>query len=281
MGYYTSYDILIGNPNVNPTYRKYEDQTKNEVKKYKWHDKSRLILKDGTITPIGESDLDGEFTLLKKNISYSFSGANNIKNSNKYDGIFINNKVYNILSKHKNYKKCIKDKNFYKLLKKYYKKKSKPKTQLEKYLGSQDCLIPRYPNNVLSNKEKIDYGYILEKDIWKFVDPDLKTKDGLKNKKRILNIIDNFVKFACKEKIEKKGIISLKLIFKNNKSNKFWNIEYSNIKYIVNYGKIGNKGKILSKKSTLNNTKKLIDSKIKKGYKKKAKEKNIKKFTLK
>ena len=130
MGYYTSYDILIGNPNINPTYYKENNKkTKDDIRRYKWHDKTRIILKDGKVTPIGECDLEGEFKLLKNNKSYYYSDLYFINNSDNYDGIFINNKVYRYLINHKDYKKCMKDKNLYQLLKKYEKKNIKQKTQ--------------------------------------------------------------------------------------------------------------------------------------------------------
>jgi predicted DNA-binding WGR domain protein len=57
---------------------------------------------------------------------------------------------------------------------------------------------------------------------------------------------------------------------KDEKSEKFWKIEYLPEKdgeYRINYGKIGSQGKVISKSDTWININKIIQSKIKKGYK--------------
>jgi predicted DNA-binding WGR domain protein len=57
--------------------------------------------------------------------------------------------------------------------------------------------------------------------------------------------------------------------FNDGKSHKFWNITYNTGgEYTVNYGKIGSDGRTTTKKDTKENIQKLIDSKVKKGYKK-------------
>ena len=63
-----------------------------------------------------------------------------------------------------------------------------------------------------------------------------------KYKKRIETIIENFLNFACKfeintDKSKIKNIVQIKLIYTDEKSNKFWNIEYTPNDYKVNYGK--------------------------------------------
>jgi len=62
-------------------------------------------------------------------------------------------------------------------------------------------------------------------------------------------------------------------VYEDEKSNKFWEITYDNIKeekikYIVRYGKTDTPGsRSKPKKDTLKNIEKLIETKIKKGYK--------------
>ena len=65
----------------------------------------------------------------------------------------------------------------------------------------------------------------------------------------------------------------------DEKSNKFWNIEYTPNEYKVNYGKKNTIGKKLCKKSIIIDTQKLIESKLNKGYKQISK-KLIKNFTI-
>lgn len=291
MGYTTFYDVLIGNPNENPSH-------KEKNSKYNWHDKARLILKDGSVTTVGHCDKEGECVLERKEkaiipifgkkIKYVYTDDRFI-DEDWVEGIFITDKTYKYLLKNKKFKKCTKGKNLYKLIEQFLKKKIK--TQLEDYKYSQDCRLydkNEYQDedyNTYSKKDKLFFGYILEKDIWKFVNPDSKTKEGKKNKKRIEDIINKFVEFACKEKNINKNlkknnrIISLKLIYKDVKSSKYWNIEYNNTDYKVHYGKTGTKGLTLSKKSSLDKIEKLIESKIKKGYKQKGKKKLLKKFS--
>ena len=289
MGYSTFYDVLIGNPNENPSHKKKDS-------KYNWHDKARLILKDGTVTTVGHCDKEGEcvldikekaiIPLFEKKIKYSYTDHRFIS-EDMIEGIFITDKTYKYLLKNKKFKKCTKGKNLYKLIKQFLKKNIK--TQLENYKYSQDCKLydkDEYQDeefNNYSNKNKLFFGYILDKDIWKFVNPDSKTKEGIKNRKRIEGIINKFVKFACKQKNKNKnidGIISLKFIYKDIKSSKYWNIEYTNTEYKVHYGRVGTKGLTLSKKLSLNKIEKLIESKIKKDYKQKGRKKILKKFSF-
>ena len=58
--------------------------------------------------------------------------------------------------------------------------------------------------------------------------------------------------------------------FNDGKSHKFWNITYNTEggEYTVKYGKIGSDGRTTTKTDTKENIQKLIDSKVKKGYKK-------------
>lgn len=66
-----------------------------------------------------------------------------------------------------------------------------------------------------------------------------------------------------------KQINSEMYIYQDEKSNKFWRIEYipnEDGEYRIEYGRMGKPGKIESKNDTWVKIKKLIDSKTKKGY---------------
>ena len=286
MGYSTVFSILICNPTVISNINN---------KDYDWNCKSRMILLDGTITDIGTCDQEGVFILDKKDKSFfsifskkkSYRVAYNKNEVN--DGFILSDIVYKYLKKHKDFKKCIKNKNLFNLLKSY-----KPKTEMNKYIGQQDVMIynpkDNNVNNKMTNKNKLFFGYILDKDLWKFKNPEYKSKDGIRNKKRIMKIINDFVKFCCKNNTSKnntsknnntntnnsntnnsknKKLIVKRYELKDDKSNKFWTIEYNkNGDFSTIYGKIGTNGrKSKIKKSSKEEIKKLIDSKVKKGYK--------------
>ena len=62
---WTTYCILSGNPSV----LSYNSNNN----KYKWQEKVRVILKDGSITELGKCNLEGIFTLNSKSKSvFSF-----------------------------------------------------------------------------------------------------------------------------------------------------------------------------------------------------------------
>ena len=278
MGVVTIYDILTDNPGIMKV-----EHNKNL---YEWHNKVRVILKDGSISDIGHYNGEGSvyigkekkylFDFFSKGKEYWVVDSDTINFNNEYDGFLMNNYVYSLLLKNKNYKKCTKDKSLYELLLSHIPKKKKSlSTNL---LGIQQIYIPDNDNNNYDSK-------LIIKNIWTLTNPKLSTKDGIKNKKRIETIIENFLNFACKYKINTdkskiKNIIQLKLIYKDEKSNKFWNIEYTPDEYRVNFGKKNTNGKKQYKKSNIKDTEKLIISKLKKGYKKISK-RSIKDFTIK
>ena len=77
-------------------------------------------------------------------------------------------------------------------------------------------------------------------------------------------------KNKCSSKSSIKQLSSNMYINQDDKSNKFWKIEYmpnDEGEYRIEYGRMGKPGKIESKSDTWIKIKKLIDSKIKKGYK--------------
>ena len=278
MGAFTIFDILTDNPGI--------IKVEHNKNLYEWHNKVRVILKDGSISDIGYYNGEGSvyigkekkylFDFFSKRKEYWVVDSDTINFNNEYDGFLMNNYVYNKLLTNKNYKKCTKDKNLYELLLSYIPKKKKSlSTNL---LGIQQIYIPENDNNNSDSK-------FIIKNIWTLTNPNLSTIDGKKNKKRIETIIENFLNFSCKFKIntdksKKKKIIQIKLIYEDEKSNKFWNIEYTPDEYKVNYGKKNTKGKTQYKKSNIKDTEKLIESKLKKGYKQISK-RLIKDFTIK
>jgi predicted DNA-binding WGR domain protein len=269
MGYFTIYCILTGAPGIVRIF----DVDK---RKYKWNNSVRAILKNGNVSDIGTYDYYGNvvikgkkkstFDLFPKEEKYSVSDE--VINFSETDGYLINALVYKMLMKNKCFKECIKGKNLYNLLYKFIKN-NKLRTN---FAGVQEIII---------KDEYYEFDDILKKNLWLLTNPESKTKNGIRNKTRIDKIISNFTKFVCKSKENGiKEYTFLKLIFKDTKSNKFWNIQYSNKgEYKIHYGRIGSKGKILSKKGNIDEIYKIIHNKIKKGYKK-ISEKNIKKFTL-
>lgn len=276
MGAFTIFDILTDNPGI--------IKVKHNKNLYEWNNKVRVILKDGSVSDIGYYNGEGSVYIgkEKKHLSDFFSkrkeywvaDSDTINYNYEYDGFLMNNYVYNKLLMNKNYKKCTKDKNLYELLLSYIPKKKKSlSTNL---LGMQQIYIPENDDNNSDSK-------FIIKNIWTLTNPNLSTIHGKKNEKRIETIIENFLNFSCKFKIntdKSKKIIQIKLIYEDEESNKFWNIEYTADEYKVNYGKKNTKGKTQDKKSNIKDTEKLIESKLKKGYKQISKG-LIKYFTIK
>ena len=143
--------------------------------------------------------------------------------------------------------KHLKNKNLFDLLKKFYKKNRK--------------------NMFYDFGEQTIYIDAIEEDkIWQLENPD-KNK---RNKEHIEKIIDNFFIFSCKNKNETKNKLITKYYeLKNDVSNKFWKISYSDVYYKITYGKIGSKGKTVEKDENITKILKLIKSKEDKGYKQK------------
>ena len=184
MGYMTLSSKLIGNPTVIRNFRN----------KHKWQFKTRMVFKDSSVSEIGKCDQEGYFYVNNNSFfsffskSYLYSYGNVIK-----DGFIITDIVYKYLKKNKNFNKCIKN-NLYNLLKKY-----KSKNQMDKYSSQQDVMIyDSKKNDKMTNKEKIFVGYILDKDLWKFENPELNSSDSKKNKKRIMKIINDFINYSYK-----------------------------------------------------------------------------------
>jgi hypothetical protein len=179
MGIFTVYDILTGNPG----YIRAEHINK---KLYSWQNKVRAVLENGSVSKIGEYNLEGTilckgtkksaFNLFPKKEEYQVIDGNMIDYKTfdgylfedwKNDGFLINNKVYNMLKKHKNYKKCIKDKNLYELLLSFIPKKKK---SLSTHLvGMQEVYIP-------DDNNQWEDAQLIRKNLWTLTDPDVKNK---------------------------------------------------------------------------------------------------------
>ena len=229
MGQWTTFCILSGNPSV----LSYNSNSN----KYKWQENVRVILKDGSITDIGKCDIEGTFTLDSKSKSifsfFSKKGEYRVADSatifllnDSFDaqGFIISDLVYKYLKKNKKFNKCTKNKNLFELLKSFI-----PKNKLlSKYVGIQTVTI----NNENSNYVKY------KKYLWQLVNPESKTKDGKQNKKRIQQIINNFVKFCCKNN-------NIKNIFNNNYNNNYNNNNKNNFNNIFNFNKNISKNKKL------------------------------------
>ena len=194
MGAFTIFDILTDNPGI--------IKVEHNKNLYEWHNKVRVILKDGSISDIGYYNGEGSvyigkekkylFDFFSKRKEYWVADSDTINFNYEYDGFLMNNYVYNKLLTNKNYKKCTKDKNLYELLLSYIPKKKKSlSTNL---LGIQQIYIPENDNNNSDSK-------FIIKNIWTLTNPNLSTIDGKKNKKRIETIIENFLNFSCKFKI--------------------------------------------------------------------------------
>ena len=289
MGAYTVYDALIDNPGI-IYYINNINNIKVNKKLFDWHNKVRVVLKSGEITDIGYYNGEG-YVVINKSFFFNkkYKVIDNKKNNDDCDdcdGFILIDKIYKLLKSNKKFNKCIKNKNLYTLLKDFNsinKKNTGPPKEF-KNLSSQ---------YVYYDDKFLDEDCILKKDIWSFTNPEIKSKDGIKNKKRIQKIIDLFINFICKVNksknlnkskninLNKKNkVLSLYYELTNNKSNKYWHIQYNNDgKYIIKYGRIGKNGKIIKKNDKLYKIKKLIESKIKKGYKLIIK-KNMKTFII-
>jgi predicted DNA-binding WGR domain protein len=279
MGGFTVNDALIDNP-VSINYI----GNKINSKPFNWIKKLRVIFKNGELSNIGYYDGEGYFVLDDKSF-FSYISPKKYKitdmQKKKYldgDGYIILDKTYNLLKSNKKFNDCTKNKNLYTLLENFNNSNQKKTGPPSNYTSSQYV----YYDPTFLNEDSI-----LKKDIWAFTDPDINSKDGIKNKKRIEKIIDLFIKYSCKKddktlslNISNNKIISLYYEFIDNKSNKYWHIQYNKDgNYKIKYGKIGSTGIIIEKTNKIQNIEKIIETKIKKGYKLIYK-KNLKTFTI-
>ena len=238
-GMFFVYDMLIGNPNCVPS----EENTK----KYNWMNRIRVIYKNGKIS--SKAGLyNGYGKVFFKDVKEGVP-VSDILSDGDYanEGYILLDKTYKMLKKHKSFD-CLKDKNLFELLKKFYKKNKKNMFYLSS--GSLD----------IKNS-------IPEDEIWQLENPD----ENLKNRERIIKILDNFYLFACKnvDKPKNNKLITKYYELINNSSSKFWKITYKDGYFKVTYGKIGSKGKTIEKYEPLTKILKLIETKEDKGYQKK------------
>ena len=191
MGIFTVCDILTGNPGF--IYLTDEDK-----KLYNWNNNVRVVLKDGTVTKIGQYFLDGNvriqdkqkslFDLFPKKHEYIVGDKSNLNDfvNYEYDGFLLNDSVYNFIKKHKDYKKCIKNKFLYYILEKFALN-----DKTDNFEGIQEMYIP-------SNNDNSPDDLYIKKKLWMLVDP--KLPEGVKNKNRIMKIVNNLYKYVCKDK---------------------------------------------------------------------------------
>jgi predicted DNA-binding WGR domain protein len=237
-GMFFVYDMLIGNPDCVPSEEK--------SKKYNWMNSVRVVYKNGKIS--AKSGIyNGYGKVLFKDVKEGVP-VSDILSDTDYanDGYILLDKTYKMLKKHKSFG-CLKDKNLFDLLKKFYNKNKK---NMFYDFGEQTIYIAAIPENK----------------IWQLENPD----KNLKNRQRIIKIIDNFYDFACKNGEKSKSKLTTKYYeLINNSSSKFWKITYKDGYYKVTYGKIGSKGKTIEKHEPLTKILKLIQTKKDKGYQKK------------
>ena len=176
--------------------------TGDDKKLYNWNNNIRVVLKNGSVSNIGMYNMEYKaiiiekkksiFNLFPKKQKYWVADEqllDNVPEVYKHDGFLLNDYVYNLIKKHKDYKKCVKNKNLYELLKTFLPKKNE---KLYANLDSfQEVHIPLNKMNEYDTE-------ILKKKLWMLIDP--KLPNGIKNKNRIIKIINNFYKFVCKNK---------------------------------------------------------------------------------
>jgi hypothetical protein len=168
-GMFFVYDMLIGNPNCVPALQE-------KSKKYNWMNSVRVVYKNGKIS--AKAGLyNGYGKVLFKDVKEGVL-VSDILSDGDYanDGYMILDKTYKMLKKYNSFG-CLKDKNLFDLLKKFYKKNKKNMFYLSS--GAID----------IKNS-------IREDEIWQLENPD----NNLKNRQRIIKIIDNFYNFACDSK---------------------------------------------------------------------------------
>ena len=208
MGGGTEYDVLTGSPGsiFKPDEDAFEKFSKNYDKKkdekwnkrYKWQEKIRAVKKNGEVTIIGyHEDRSIVFPyksgLEDMNLSHSVSDDN--------EGYMINDVTYQYLKKNPLFKKCVGNKNLYTLLTQYMKTAQRRKNMgpAIKYDGAQYLGIGYKNKEKLTEQQRVSNGDVLKRDEWVYVNPKLNNKEGRKNKKRIKQIITDFLEFCCKK----------------------------------------------------------------------------------
>lgn len=172
---------------------------KNDIK-YRYLNDVNVVLLDGTITEIGNHD--GYGRIETENEIFS---CNNEEDNTYRSGIAISNSVYKLMLINPKFQEFMnKTKNLYKHLKSYFKEIQSP---VMKYNGSQYLHLED----------------ISQKDIPYFIDPFLEKKieepllgktlvrgirkiDGNKNKLHLIKLIDDFLDFIPKTKMEEANI---------------------------------------------------------------------------
>ena len=205
MGQWTEYDIITGNPASLFFYEDYyinAKKTEHELEKefdakYNWNNDVVVLKKDGSFSKPGIYNSYGAVDIKAskgKKIKETFDIS---VYSDEQNGILIGKITYEYLKSHKYFKICSKKLNMYSAITKLMKNNSSLKNiikigPLEKYIGLQDVHV--------SNQKifKNNYGVLTEGiNAWALVNPKLKTKDGIRNNKRITKIIDTLMTKIC------------------------------------------------------------------------------------
>ena len=208
MGQWTEYDVVTGNPAVMYFYediyinsKKTKKQLEKEFKlKYDWNNEVIAIKNNGVFTKVGRYNDYGslEFITPKtKKIKESIVITN--QGFEPAEGIMINKITAEYIKKHKLFKTCAEKVNFFTAIKKLMNKDISLKKHLkmgpiEKYIGAQDVNVTNkkeFSNNYATLTEGID--------AWTLVNPKLKTADGKKNHKRIVQLVDTLMEKICIE----------------------------------------------------------------------------------
>lgn len=244
MGVWTEFDALINNPAI--FYSEYDEtETEESVKKYSWQKKVRCVLLSGEVTSIGYYNKSGYVIVGKK--KYKLKNINGDE-----QGYIITDYTYQSIVKHKSYKKS---NNLYSMIKLYKNYKNRINTgPPAKYIRKQEVWFDHFNNDNANNT------VIIGKTDWAFINPNLDL--GYKNKLRINNIIDDFMKFSHEIQNKQNNIVTHNF----EKDGNFWQIKYDEIN--GGYVKIMY-GKIIEKRETLAKIRKLIETKVKSGYVKK------------
>jgi hypothetical protein len=150
--------------------------------KYSWIS-CIVVLKDGSVTT--KAKHDGYGRMITDDKEYKVSDPS-IEDYEEVEGIIILEKLYQEFKNHPSFKRLPEDFNLYDALVNF--KWKFPPSPIDKYIGVQELVIvsPKIYDK-FSNPCK-DGG----DDSWVYTDPEIETIDGMRNKRRIKDIIKRF-----------------------------------------------------------------------------------------
>ena len=192
MGVWTEYDVLTGNPGK--VFRPEEENKKTWDKLYKWQNKVRVLRVNGAVTDIGKYNGYGSIVVQDEEFYIC-----HVCHDGKFDGYLMHDYTYNCILAHPRYDEII-GVDLYKAVDNYIKNldsyREKLKEPANQYVGLQDIYIGGENSN------------IDEKDAWVFVNPEMITSEAKRNKKRIKNIVHDFILYTINPPT-KKNICSI------------------------------------------------------------------------